>query len=172
MKKLVAVFILICLAITLMHATAFAQDGEVTIVPYRWDNSTVYSDQFIYLHAGWGACRLGAIQAFRSATHISWTLEKAGEVVNNDEATRQFWGSIHPITPQPDICLGNTPESILAISWDYPLGQLEAGDYSLHFVWWLDHPVTDLGDTDGNGRPDFYYGLFQDVELSIHVEDR
>ena len=173
MKKLLAASVLIFLAITLMHAPAFAQDDEVVIIPYRWDQSTiVFSDQFITLQAGWAACKKGPLQAFRSATHISWTLDKEGVQVDSGEVTRKYWGPIHYIPLQAGVCLGKTPETIPAITWSFPLGQLEAGEYSLHFYWWLDHPVTDLGDNDGNGRPDFFSGTIKDVDISIHVIDR
>ena len=88
------------------------------------------------------------------------------------DSRQPFLGAITYIIPVSDACLGKTPETIPATYWRYPVGSLEAGDHSLHFMWWLDHWITDLGDYDGNGKPDFFSGTFKDVEISIHVEDR
>lgn len=49
--------------------------------------------------------------------------------------------------------------------------EFETGDYTLHFYWWFDHPVTDVADYDGDGRPDLFEGVMQDVEFEIQVSE-
>lgn len=173
MKKLIVASILVCLVITLVYSAALAQSENFYIKPYKGENQTIYSDQPIILFARWGACHYGLIQDFLTATNMSWTLYKGSEVIQSDTDTDQYWGPIEQITPGNAKCMGMTPETIPITYWNFPIGRLDAGEYTLHFTWWLDHPVTDLGDFDDDGRPDFYNGsLFVNVITSITVIDR
>ena len=53
--------------------------------------------------------------------------------------------------------------------WLYSLGELEAGEYDVHFNWTLTHPIRDGGDYDGDGRQDIFSDVIQDLDITIDV---
>ena len=58
--------------------------------------------------------------------------------------------------------------------WSCPVGCLPAGDYELVLVVGLDHVATDLGDWDGDGKPDVWggfwpEGFYVEAHITIHV---
>jgi hypothetical protein len=175
MKKIIITSLVVFVAIAMFSMPALAQGEDVYIYPTRWDASTpVYSDQNIVLTARWSACRRGAVQDFLTATNINWSL--VGEDLNmSGKDTNKYWERPFPIPvtePSEDyVCMGGPLEEMWSTRWYYTIGPLSAGDYTLNFYWWFDHPVTDVADYDGDGHPDLWTDAFS-VETSIHVEDR
>ena len=174
MRKFVAAALLVCIATVMASVSAMAQAEDVLVIPYIWDPATtVYSDQNIVLGAGWGTCRRGQALGFLTATNISWSLE-GGTIDQASGDTNNYWGApyLRPVMLPGELCLGDPIENGWWTDWRYQLGQLPAGVYTLHFSWWLDHPVIDGADLDGDGRPDVYEGIVVEVETDIQVLDR
>jgi hypothetical protein len=173
MKKLITVSILVCLTIVLVYATALAQ-SDFEFNPFRAQDGEIYNvspGDNIIMDGGWAACRRGAVQMFLTASNIHWTLYKEGSVFASDTDTSQYWGPLYEIPAVlPSACMGNPPEMVWSTRWRYSLGYLEPGEYELEFYWWLDHPVTDVADYDGDGRPDIFEGVFKDAVFYIIVE--
>jgi hypothetical protein len=175
MRKIVGTSLLVLVAIAMLTMSALAQGEDVNVVPYRWDPGyTVYSDQNIILTAGWSACRRGAVQNFLTATNLSWSLN--GEGLNlSGEDTNEYWSHLFTVPPvdTSSACMGAPLEEIWSTAWNYPIGQLPPGEYTVNFSWWLDHPVTDVADYDGDGHPDLIEGpIIELVTTTIHVEER
>ena len=169
MKKIVAISLLVCLAIAMVYVSAMAQgNGYVVVNPYYWDSSTeVSTDTTIILGIGWAACRRGPIQPFLKSVHMYWSIE-GGSVFAPDVDINQYWSSIYERPPHTIVCMGKTPETVWATYWNYSLGTLAPGEYEVYFDWWLDHPVTDLADSDGDGKPDIFRDL-GDKTITIRV---
>jgi hypothetical protein len=174
MRKFLVISLLVCTAMAFVFASALAQGEDVLVRPYTWDPATVvYSDQNIVLTAGWSACRRGAVQDFLSATNIHWSL--AGGAINlSGEDTKTYWDRPYttPATDPFGVCMGARIKEAWSTQWRYPIGQLPAGVYTVDFFWWVDHPVTDVADYNGDGHPDLFDGTVSDVETYIQVMDR
>ena len=163
--------VLLGLVMALLVATpAAAQDDpdEVLIFPFRVDEITISSDQPVVLHSTWAACNRGMIQTFLAGINIQWTLDGAALFSTRTES-RPFW--VDPfirdtVPPGTDsVCVNHLPPSpgpdgelaVWATEFLYPLGTLEVGSHELSVQYPHDHPIMDLGDYDGDGRPDFFY---------------
>ena len=176
MKK--KLFLILVVAIAMVSVSAMAQGEDVLVNSRTWDPATiVYSDQNIVLAAGWGACRRGAVQSFLTATNTEWSL--VGGTLNlSGEDTNNYWGrpySYPAPDPDPDfyaVCMGRPSEVAWRADWRYPIGQLPAGVYTLTTHLWIDHPVTDVADYDGDGHPDLFKDISLEYETTIQVDDR
>jgi len=174
MRKIGMTSLLVFVAIALLSMSASAQGEDVNVTPYRWDPATtVYSDQNIILTAGWSACRRGAVQDFLTATNISWSLIGANLDISGED-TNQYWTRPFavPATDPFGDCTGAPIKEGWSTQWTYSIGQLPPGDYTVNWHWWLDHPVTDVADYNGDGHPDVFEGPLNDVTTYIHVEER
>lgn len=175
MKKRVLFLFVICASLALLSSVAFAQTSQDSVVihPLYWDDSqTVYSNQEIIFVMGWAACRKGLVQDYLTAVNFIFTLD-GQPLFGSKSETNQFWGPVTQI-PAPagaDACVGKTPETIWRAGWEYSPGELPAGDHPVYFANRLDHPVVDGGDYDGDGSPDLFYGITNEREFTIHVED-
>jgi hypothetical protein len=174
MKKIIVISLLVCLAILMVYASAMAIGEDVLIKPYTWDpGTTVYSDQNIILDAGWRACRRGAVQDFLTATNLAWAIT-GGDIDLSGQDTNNFWERPYEVQViQPvEACMGGPLDTQWGTHFRYPVGNLPAGEYELYWNWWLDHPVTDVADYDGDGHPELFDGTVFEVTTTIHVEDR
>jgi hypothetical protein len=161
-----AVLVLVLVA----AAPAVAQDGsdEVLIFPARVDKITIDADQPVVLHATWSACNKGMIRAFINGIDIQWILD--GKVLfDSRKDSRPFWTKpfIRDTFP-PDtetVCVNHLPSvpgpnrylAGWATEFLYPLGQLNVGTHELSVEYVFVHGgVIDLGDNDGDGRPDHW----------------
>ena len=166
MKKLIVISVLLCLAFAPISATAFAQSPDsVEINPLYVDEITVSTDQELILRVGWGACTRGLVQAYITAAHYEWTLD--GAPIFLDEETAQYFGPIEPMGPSDTCVAGNG--TLWASFWRYPMGTLDAGTHEISVHQWLDHPVIDGGDYDGDGRLDRFTDQAWDGTVTVHV---
>lgn len=114
-----------------------------------------------------GACNEDLVQAFLTSTNISKFREN-NDVLKFGEDINQFWAHIQQIIPIHADRMGKAPEIIPEIYWSYPLCYMEPGDYPLHFVWWLDHPIPDGSDLDNNRFPNYMMAQFTiSIPLSL-----
>ena len=168
MKKRIVVYLILCLACALASTSALAQseDDSVLILPWKQDEITVSADQELILGWEWIACTPGLVQAYLTAVHPQWSLDD--EPILSDEEASQYWGPIES-RGEGDGCLvgrGTTWGS----SWRYSIGTLAPGVYEIRLLHWLDHPVIDGGDWDGDGKIDRWAGPMSDDTVTVYVE--
>jgi hypothetical protein len=174
MKRGICALFVLLLAFTLIFTPTFAQsnDESVLIHPLLFPNGStikVTSDQEIILGIGWGACTPGLVRAFIQAVNLEWTLN--GQLVLPQSEVPEFWGNIDVINPGPvSSCLAGNG-TVWGSSWRYSLGNLEPGNYTVHFLEWLPHPLIDGGDYDGNGKMDLFSGVITDWSVTIQVTE-
>ena len=150
-KKLFVISVLLCLALVPISATTFAQSPEsVEINPLFLDQVTVSTDQELILRAGGGACTRGLVEAYITAAHYEWYLD--GVPIFLGEGTAQYFEPIEVIGPVDWCVAGNG--TMWGSFWRYSIGPLAAGTYEISVLQWLDHPVIDGADWDGDGRLD------------------
>jgi len=173
MNRLVVISLILCLAFALTSATvfaqldAFSQSGHESflIVPWAQDEITVSTHEELILATGWAACTRGLVQSYITAAHYQWNLD--GDPILPDEETAQYFGPIEP-RGEPEWCLvGNG--TVWGSSWRYSIGTLSPGTYEITLLHWLDHPVIDGGDWDGDGRIDLFEGEWADETVTVHV---
>ena len=177
----VILFSLVMVLLAAMPAAAQDDPDGVIIFPLRVDEITISSDQPVVLHATWAACNKGMIRAFLNKIDARWILD--GEVLfDSRKESRPFWVDpfIREILP-PDtetVCVNQVPSvpgpdrglAVWATEFLYPLGTLDIGVHELSFEYVFVHggPI-DLGDYDGDGRPDrFAEGdLVRTTEITV-----
>lgn len=143
-KHLLLLTILLLLA-TLTLTPGISANGEpVNILPYI--DGAVYeirTDQEAHIFLAWVALSPGLVQEYLNASHESYTLVGNGETVAiSDAETKQTYGPI--IEAPPEILGLECPRPLVAGTiFDYTLGHLEPGTYTLTRTATLDHPVND-----------------------------
>ena len=169
MKKLMAMMLLVGLSIMLVFATAMAQNGDepVYINPYFDENVSVQPGQEVILWNGWLACTRGQTRSFLTAVHQDWYLD-GQPLFASDEDEAQYWSPIEPAEDTTGCISGHEGQAWLTL-WFYSLGSFEEGQHPLSLELWLDHPVNDGYDGDGDGQPDKYSGSFGLSTMDILV---
>jgi len=107
----------------------------------------------IIIRSGWGACTRGLAQAWTKQNEISLWFN--GEsVFSYPKESQSFWGEPESfLIPDGSSCI-NDVDSGWRVYWEYPLGELTKGIYTIHYEENVDHPFLDGGDYDGDGKPD------------------
>jgi len=129
---------------------------EIPIFPTRMN--VVYKirhNQVGVVQSGWGACTEGLVNEFIKASNFE--LELLAEdgslyLVLTPDDFDELWSPIQSLGYTTEWCRGEQKTSFA--SWRVPLNDLPAGVYKLHFAGWIDHPLQDGGDYDGDGTPD------------------
>ena len=143
---------LLLAALTLSTATAQSEVEEVRISPWLSGQEYVVGPgQVGVIRAGWAACTRGLVRVFINASNFELTLN--GEPLLTPEQVDQLWGPIAPCETCPGPCRGK--QEPVSASWRYVL-DLPPGEYELHSTIWIDHPLIDGGDYDGDGAPDVF----------------
>ena len=135
------------------------EGGEFVIRPTRINPPDGSVDIYvplgdsIIIRTGWAACTRGLAQAWTKQNKISLWVNGESMFSSPDEA-RLFWSDpeSYPF-PSESSCV-NDQESGWAVYWEYPLGELAEGTYTIHYEENVDHPFLDGGDYDGDGKPD------------------
>jgi len=143
--------------------TAAHNTGPVFVFPDFQDEVFVTSEDEIILGTGWGACTPGLVTAWLHAADYHWYMD-GNPIVSSKQATN-YWGPVASRGPNT-ACLIGTGE-LWAASWRYSIGSLSVGDYEISLIYGTDHKMTDGGDSDGDGRLDFYQQL--EANVTIHV---
>ena len=156
--------LVICLVLVLnfgvVPGSAQAEDGgEFVIRPTRIQPPDGSVDIYvplgdnIIIRSGWGACTRGLAQAWTKQNKISlWV--NGESVFSSSEESRSFWGEPESyLFPGESSCI-NDKNTGWRVYWDYPLGELTEGTYTIHYEENVDHPFLDGGDYDGDGKPD------------------
>ncbi len=166
MKRYIS-FLLACITLLVPVGAVHADGGSVLIRPWLSSDFTVYTNQEVILGADWGACNQGLLTAFLTAIHLYWTID-GKPLFSTPNADLQYWSAPvegGPVLPQCVRQAGNTWGAF----WQYSLGKLPPGDYQVHLVYYLDHPITDGSDYNGDGSPDIFNGVILDRTTTIHV---
>jgi len=171
MKKLIVVITVLGLLFVPI-LTVQAQTNSVTVyVNLNFSTDPVYvnADNYIVLRHGWGTCTPGFVKAYLSAVHTEVTIN--GVLVSTADGKDQYWDKI---TRAPDTywvksCIVGNQKTSSVVQWNYPLGTLNPGEYEINFYYWLDHPIVDGADYDGDGKMDKFEGILNDRTFTIIV---
>jgi hypothetical protein len=143
-----------------------AQDEPYEILLREPGYHQVSAGQTIILHGRWGACSPGLVTAYINGSHTVVTLD--GEPLLSPEQIEQLWG---PITVQgtEDACL--IGDTIYISHWYYELALAPRdAPYLIHTEFFLDHPLRDGGDWDGDGKMDLFpAGLLRATDNVVEV---
>jgi hypothetical protein len=87
-----------------------------------------------------------------------------------DDGIEQYWSPIEkaPFGEYGQYCIGH-PDHLWGSSWRYSLGTLPLGEHELYSILWLEHPITDVADYDGDGIVDVFRGSFGERTKIINV---
>jgi hypothetical protein len=114
-----------------------------------WSEETVRTDDDVILYVRNGACTRGLVESFQRAAHIDVSINGEPLFPQGDEI--QYWGLIESM--DIDGCKAARHGKNASMSyWQYQLSPLEPGIYDVYVHYWLDHPVIDGGDWDGDGK--------------------
>jgi hypothetical protein len=170
MKKILVA--LITLGLLLAPISAVQAQSTVRIsLDIAPDPVYVNADDNIVLYHGWGACTRGLVQAYLSAVHTEMSFDEGPLYIA--DGRDQYWGSI---TKMPDgywvpSCIAGNQKTSSAVYWEYPLGVLSAGEYEVYYTQYLDHPVIDGADYDGDGSLDRWAGVLVERSFTIIVSE-
>jgi hypothetical protein len=132
-----------------------------------WSEVTVRTEDEVSLNVGWGACTPGLVKAFQKDAHIDVTINGEPLYPVGDEAL--YWGAIGPIELEGCKAAPNGNQASTS-SWQYTLSPLEPGIYEVYVHYWLDHPIVDGGDWDGDGKMDKIEGTLIENTITIIVK--
>jgi hypothetical protein len=160
----------------LVVATGVAGDEpqEVRIYPHRdGETYTIQPGQVGVIRYGWAACSPGLVRVFVGASNFELALD--GQPFLGPEDGDELWGAIEIYDTPPDFaedCLGRGRPAFAF--WQYVLDALGPGEYELHSRIWIDHPLVDGADLDGDGKitvitPEMFYE--DNVNTIIVVEE-
>jgi hypothetical protein len=128
---------------------------EVLIFPYTMHQTYVIgSGEVGVIQFDWVVCTRGLLRAFTRASNFELKLLQDGLPIRvvTPEDIDDLWDPIQLFDlPGPGCRPGHKPAHT---RWQYVLSGLPPGEYELRFRAWLDHPVTDGIDYDGDGAPD------------------
>lgn len=144
-RKLASVILLAALvAIALVAAIPAAADEPVYIFPFEGGPYVVGADDEISLGWYWWATTPGLVNVYIKATEVNYALiDSSGQIVWSLSAKEAegYWAEPFPIDlsdffdyPMPYIYISD---------WQYPLGKLPPGTYTLATEFTLMHPVND-----------------------------
>jgi hypothetical protein len=137
-------------------AAALAAPDEVPIFPYtEYETYTVGPGQVGVIQFTWYACTGGLVNVFIKGSNFELELLEAdgsSYLSVSPAEIDMLWSAIESIEDPEGYCRGG--QEIHLATWRYPLTGLPAGEYELHSKGWIDHPMTDGTDYDGDGTPD------------------
>jgi hypothetical protein len=166
-KPVVLASTLVLLALLAFATVATqAQDGPYEILLRDPGEHEVPAGRTITLHGRWGGCRSGLVRAYIKGSHTLVTLD--GEPLLSPEQIEQLWGPII-VHGTDDACM--IGDTIYISHWYYELTLPPRGEpYVIHTEFFLDHPLVDGGDWDGDGKMDlFLAGLLNATDNQVLV---
>lgn len=170
MKRIGIAALLLTVLLCLVFPLASANEEPVVITPYLdGPEYHVAAGSDVMIRAGWGACTRGLAEAFRHSALVSMQVQQDGApYLTVAPPARDYWSDPQPIDGNYATCVVQTRNGWFT-EWLYSLGTLETGTYDLHFHWYLEHPLPDGSDHDGDGRIDV--SVFSNAsDITIIVE--
>ena len=160
MRKRIFQICLVSVLIIIGPVSAAASTPEDVPI-FVLDTNVVYKvepGQIGMMQSRWIACNEKLVRTYIKAVHFELTLYKNGEkqpylFILSDQVDN-LWDSIEPYGYPADECVVKGTPSIS--TWKIPLPTLPEGVYKLYFHGWVDHPITDGSDYDGDGEPDVF----------------
>lgn len=142
-KKILLLLILLLL-VAVMVPGASAEEEPAQIAPYR--DGAVYdvsTEQEVHIFWVWLALNPGLVNDYLDASHESYTLQGPGtSLAISDAEAAPHWSPI--LQAPPEMVGWECPRPLAAGSiFDYNLGYLSPGEYTLTFIRTLDRPVND-----------------------------
>lgn len=177
-RRSMTVLVTLVLSLALAVPTVSAQETDSAYVYPCADGETftLEADQEIVLFCGWFATSKGLLESFLTGHGGTYELTSGGQKVwsMDPEGVAAHWSSPYPV-PAADLGLECVHEDVWVTGWEFALGTLEPGTYTLVSDEWLTHPVNDGVHTCSSGgervsAPSLYWtGPLYHSEVTIVV---
>ena len=156
MKRFVFLALLPIILLCLVVSLATANEEPLIINP--WISGPIYNaepGQEVIVRAGWVACNRGLTKAFVNGNSVSMEVQYEGlpYLVVAPPAS-EYWGPVEPFEGDVDWECAIASKGSWASYWAYSLGDVQTGEYEVHWLFVSDHPLPDGVDHDGDGHPD------------------
>jgi hypothetical protein len=146
-RKLVSIMLLVVLlAVVFVTALPAAADEPVNVDPVVGGPYLVSAEDNIHLYYWWWATTPGLVNVYLKGNETTYTLRDAANQIVwslTAEAAEEYWSDIFKADfsdffdyPMPHL---------YASAWEYPLGQLESGTYTLTTEVTYTHTIADGG---------------------------
>ena len=173
-KVLVSV---VLIAVLVLPALAFipsarAQEGPLVVI-WVWDPTEVYevpAGSTILLATGWFVCRApGLYTSFQNAFAVELTVDGQVLLDGSVRATKPYWRPRINTGWTYDFCNNHSGDEY-GNYWVYDLSWLGVGEHTVEWTTAQTHPLTDMLDGDGDGKPDMYpAGVLDQMSVTITV---
>lgn len=144
----------------------FVCEWEEPVVPYRVDEVTATVGDTVQFGARWlSVCNRGLTRAWTRAADLSWTMEGVPlELIGS-------WSDPFPMSTdsgEDDFCISHG--GLWGTLWEGSLTFDEPGTYEIGQVYSVSHKVTDGGDWNDDGKPDFYGpGIIAESSVTVRI---
>jgi hypothetical protein len=166
-NKLLIMLALVLLLLVPSTAT-LAKKDSVFVYPQYGGEATVSSTDEVVVQLGWIACSKGLVSDFiESADHVVYLDGDSIDKAFKQEAS--YWSTPVETDTFASHCVWDVDNTWITY-WEYSIGKLKPGDYSLALEQWFTFPVIDgLDILLPNGEVDVYEGTLFSNELILHV---
>lgn len=159
------------LLLLIPSTVTLAKNDPVYINPQFGGEITVSSTDEVIIEWLWFACSKGLVNDFLDSANIGLFINE----VMVDKAYKQsnsYWSTRTKTSVDEDIfaehCVWDV-DSSWSVNWEYSLGKLDPGSYSINTIVDFSFPVIDGLDVYPTyGEVDVYNGTF-DHEMILHV---
>jgi hypothetical protein len=156
LKKVLVAFITLGLIAAPILSVQAQSEDEIRYISLAFaaDRVDIDASDYVVLGYGWVACTRGLVRVYLTGENIELGIDNRPHYIADGKD--QYWG---PIVSTEDedaqqYCIAGDKIRLWSAHWDYPLGILEPGEHTVYYHHWLDHPVTDGGDYNGDGQID------------------
>lgn len=174
-KVLVSVVLIAVLALPALAIvpSTRAQEGPLRVTIPVWTPEETYEAHAggtILLYSAWFVCRApGLVTSFQNAFAVELIVDDQVLLDGSVQATRPYWVPRMATGYTYDFC-NNHPGDEYGSYWVYDLSWLGVGEHTVEWTTVQTHPLTDLIDADGDGKPDRYpAGVLDQKSITITV---
>lgn len=173
-KALMSVVTIAVLALPALAVVPFAgAQADMPVVIITWAPEETYeapNGSTILLVTGWFVCRApGLYTSYENAFAVELVVDGQILLDGSVKATKPYWHHRLDTGFTYDFC-NNHPGDEYGNYWVYDLSWLGVGEHTVEWTTVQTHPVTDMLDGDGDGKPDRYpAGIIDDASATLIV---
>lgn len=167
----------VLIAVLVLPALAFVPStraqGDGLLVIATWFEEEAYevpAGTTILLLSGWFVCRApGLYTSYQNAFAVELIVDGQVLLDGSVKATKPYWRPRVNTGGPADVC-NNHPDDEYGNWWVYDLSWLGVGEHTVEWTTVQTHPLTDMYDFDGDGKPDKYpAGVLDQMSVTITV---